>query len=308
MFFEVTTPSRRLGRELVDTAIARWGDRGLDPARFALTLILSDRPFSHDDTTPPAGWSWNGDLPFYPCSVVKVFCLAAVQAALERGDLTPHEELDRAMRDMIRWSSNTATNYVIDLVTGTTGDTLLDPAAMADWVERRGGINRWLAGLGRPEFAGINVCQKLMDDDRYGREKLYSRLGGNNHNRLTTEATARIFHDVFTGRMISPARSRVIADFLARPHDAEFAAHPAAQIEGYFGAGLPAEARLWSKCGRTEWTGDPDSSWRRHDAAHVELPGGRSFILVAFTQGREITCDTTFLPGLSADLCRRLTA
>jgi beta-lactamase class A len=306
MFFDVTRPLRRLGEELVGAALAGFGGRGLTAEHFALTLIVSGRRFAEADGDRPQGWSWNGDRPFYPCSVVKVFYLAAVQAALERGDVAAHEELDRAMRDMIRWSSNTATNYVIDLVTGTTGDTLLDEAAMTDWIERRGAVNRWLRTLGRAEFEALNVCQKLMDDDRYGRERVFARLGGNNHNRLTTEATARIFHDVFTGRLISPKRSRIVADLLARPHDAEFAAHPSAQVTGYFGEGLPAAARLWSKCGRTEWTGDVDSSWRRHDSAHVELPGGGSFIMVAFTEGREISCDPSFLPSLSADLCRRL--
>lgn len=306
MFFDVTEPLRRLGEGLVAAALAGFGERGLEAEHFALTLLVADHGFAEAGGARPQGWSWNGDRPFYPCSVVKLFYLAAVQAALERGEVAPHEELERAMRDMIRWSSNTATNYVIDLVTGTTGDTLLDDRAMAEWVERRGAVNRWLRGLGRPEFDGLNVCQKLMDDDRYGRERVFARLGGNNHNRLTSEATARILHDVFTGRLISTERSRIVADLLARPHDAAFAAHPAAQVTGYFGEGLPAAARLWSKCGRTEWTGDPDSSWRRHDSAHVELPDGRCFILVAFTEGREMSCDASFLPSLAADLCQRL--
>ena len=52
--------------------------------------------------------------PFYPCSVVKLFWLAACQRRLAEGAIAPHGELDRAMRDMIRWSSNTATNYIIE--------------------------------------------------------------------------------------------------------------------------------------------------------------------------------------------------
>ena len=65
-------------------------------------------------------------------------------------------------------------------------------------------------------------------------------------------------------------------------------------------AGLPAGAKLWSKAGQTNWTGDPDASYRRHDAAYVELPGGPSFILVAFTQGEAISANLDFLPDLAA--------
>src|SRR3546814_18173408 len=82
---------------------------------------------------------------------------------------------------------------------------------MRDWMERRQWVNQFLQGFAWPEFASINVCQKLLDDERYGREKPFSQLGGNNHNRLTTDAVARMFHAIFTDRMVSPARSHQMA-------------------------------------------------------------------------------------------------
>ena len=131
-----------------------------------------------------------GDAQFYPCSVVKMFYLVAAQAALEAGRIADTPELDRASRDMITWSSNTATNYIIDLVTGTTGDTELAPAELDGWVEARNAVNRYFQTLKIDDFRGINVNQKLMDDDRYGREKIFVQIGGNNHNRLSTNAAA----------------------------------------------------------------------------------------------------------------------
>ena len=50
------------------------------------------------------------------------------------------------------------------------------------------------------------------------------------------------------------------------------------QATSYTGAGLPEGAKLWSKAG---WT-----STARHDAALVELPNGRRFVLVTFTTGQ----------------------
>jgi hypothetical protein len=57
--------------------------------------------------------------------------------------------------------------------------------------------------------------------------------------------------------------------------------------------------RLWSKAGRTDWTGDPAASYRRHDAAYIELPGGPVFTLVAFTQGKAVSLDETVLPMIA---------
>ena len=300
-FFDVTCESEAIGAELVRFALERFGPEGLEADRFALTILPFARPLAPETAADrPAGFAYRGDAPFYPCSVVKVFYLAAAQARLEEGALAAHDELDRAMCDMIRWSSNTATNYIIDLVTGTTGDTLLDEAEMRGWVERRQWVNRYFHGLGWPEAAGINVCQKLMDDDRYGREKTFVRMGGNNHNRLTTDAAARIFYAIFAGRLVSLERSRIMAGMLERPlADREFLANPASQIRGYFGAGLPDGARLWSKAGLTGWTGDADASYRRHDAAYIEFAGGRALILAASTQARAMSESETVLPAIA---------
>jgi beta-lactamase class A len=305
-FFDVTKDSQRIGTALVDWTLGQFGKSELAPDRLALTLLPFHAPLRASGAIDRiVGFSYRGDVPFYPCSVIKAFYLAALEARIAEGTIVPQSvvergELDRAGRDMIRWSSNTATNYIIDLVTGTTGDTLLDQPEMDAWVERRQWVNRYFRALGWPEAEAINVCQKLMDDERYGREKVFVSLGGNNHNRLTTEATARLFHAIFSGRMISPVRSRAMAQLFARPlEDAGFLEHPAAQIKGYFGAGLPAGCRIWSKAGWTGWTGDRDASYRRHDAAYVELRDGPAFILVVFTQGRPMSESQTVLPAIA---------
>jgi len=293
-----------MGDELVAWALDRFGGCGLKEENLAITLL----PFAARLTPACAGqnvqgYGHNGGRSFYPCSVVKLFYLAAAEARLEEGTVQMHGELERAMRDMILWSSNTGTNYIVDLVTGTTGDTLLDDAEMRDWIDKRLWVNRYFRSLGWAEFENLNVCQKLMDDQRYGRESIFVQWGGNNHNRLTTDATTRLLYAILTGSIVTPTRSRHMRDLLERPTDPAFACHPQAQIEGYLGAGLPDGARLWSKCGRTLWTGDENASYRRHDAAYVELPSGKSFILAVFTEGKEVSENAEILPAIAEKVC-----
>jgi beta-lactamase class A len=306
MFFRQSASLASIGEEIVKTALDTFDARGLEAERFSLTLLLhSSSPGAGMSTL--AGHSYRGAQCFYPCSVIKMFYLAAAQAALEAGQIDETPELLRAMRDMITWSSNTATNYVIDVLTGTTGDTELEPDEMRRWVEARNCANRYFQSLSLPEFAGINVSQKLMDDDRYGREKAFAQLSGNNHNRLTTEATASLLARIMEGEMISPARSRIMADHLYRPREPAFVETPGAQVLGFLGADLPSGAEIWSKAGWTAWTRDPLASYRRHDAIHVALPGGARFTLVVFTQGKDISSDVTLLPfigRISAQLVR----
>jgi len=301
-FYDADLTAERIGFRLVEQALTEFGSGGLDADHFSLTLLLHDRPLPDDSAAPvrPRGFGYRSMQPYYPCSVVKAFYLVTAQARLAEGFIPPHQELDRAMRDMILYSSNTATNYVIDLITGTTGDTLLNPDEMIEWCYKRNWVNRFYQALGWPEFEPINICQKLMDDERYGREAQFVGSGGQNHNRLTTDATARLFYSIFTGQLLSPEGARFVMRTLSRPLDpAWIAVEPRAQVIGYFGAGLPNGCRLWSKAGWTTWTGDPSASYRRHDAAYIELPNGNAFTLVVFTEGKEITTNPTFLPDVA---------
>jgi beta-lactamase class A len=309
-FFRTDPRATAIGRALIGRAVDLFGEHGVSEDSIALTLLLHEAPLcGQPEATAPAGFSHQGSRPFYPCSVVKLFYLVAAQARLEEGYLSEHGELDRAMLDMIRVSSNTGTNYVIDLVTGTTGDTLLPAEEMAAWREKRGWVNRYFDSYGWPEFGPINVCQKLMDDERYGREKMFVGADGHNHNALTTEATARLFQAVMTGTVVTPERCRLIAGHLRRSLDENVVANtPAYQVLNYFGQGLPEGAKLWSKAGWTGWTGDPTASYRRHDAAHVLLPGGQAFTLVAFSQGRAINLNGEFLPSIAAHAAELIVA
>lgn len=295
-FFTENSELQRIGALIEAYAAPIYAARGIPFEQCAYVLTQPGKAGGKAQ-----GAALHADWRAYPCSLVKVFHLVAAQMRLEDKGLSAHGELDRAMRDMILWSSNSATNYIIDLITGTTGDTLLDDQDMSAWCERREEINRIFAGLGWPELAGINLNQKLMDDLRYGREKVALDRSAAGHNCLTPIAMARLMHEIFGGStLLPPARLAVIRDHLARDAKAPDRGRGAYQLLGYLGDALPDGTQIWSKAGRTRWLGDDRASFRRHDTLRAILPMGQEFLLTVFTQGEAIAEDDGFLPAIGA--------
>ncbi len=256
-------------QELVDEAarqtLAHFSDRKVTEKNLAITLIDLRNP------QQPATASFRGSEPIYPASVVKLFYLAATHRWLEDGRLKETDELRRALRDMIVDSSNDATHYVMDALTGTTSGVELAPAEMQEWAEKRNAVNRYFTTLG---YTGINVNQKTYCEDAYGRERVFRGSKGENRNKLTTDATARLLVEIVQGRAINSARSTQMMELLKRDPSAK-SGDADDQARGFTGLALEPGTRLWSKAG---WT-----STTRHDAAYVETPNGARFILVTFT-------------------------
>lgn len=249
-----------------DAALAEYQAEKLQRDQLALTLV------DLSDPAAPRQASFRGGVPIYPASVVKLFYLAATQRWLEDGRLADTPELRRAMKDMIVDSSNDATSYIVDLLTGTTSGPELSESELATWFEKRNAVNRHFAALG---YAGINVNKKPWGDGPYGRETQARDRFEQRRNMLTTDATARLLGEIVAGRCVNARRSAEMMQLLARPLPAT-SADPDDQAR-FTGPALPPGAKLWSKAG---WT-----STARHDAAYFELPDGRRFILVIFTEG-----------------------
>ncbi len=275
---------------------------------WAFTWIVHDRPLSDGAGRVDAETFWasaargathRGDVPFYPASVAKLFWLIALEAWLEQGRLAETPAIVRARQDMIEWSSNEASNYLIDLITGTnSGPELPDPAFSA-WTRARYLAQLYLRSWQWPELGTLNLCQKFYDDCRYGREHEFVGADGFNHNRLSTDAAARALVAIVGGVAVTPARATAMAALCRRPLEAAArAADPGNQVDGFLGEGLPDGSKLWSKAGLTLWTHHEPSAWRRHDAAYVELPGGGAFTLAVFTQGRACAENVKLLPEI----------
>lgn len=243
----------------------------------------------------PKGASYRGVELIYPASVIKLFYLVAIHEWMERGMTQTSPELERAIRDMIVDSSNDATGYVMDVLTGTTSGPELPPGPFETWKHQRNLINRYLQTLKWPELATINANQKTWCDGPYGREQAYLGNGYENRNMLTTEASARLLHSIVGGVAVNATRCQTMMRFMTRDLDPQvLAADPENQVTGFIGAGVPVETQVWSKAGLT--------SKVRHDAAYIEADGAHPYLLVVFTEGTEHSANEKILPFVSAQI------
>ena len=87
---------------------------------------------------------------------------------------------------------------MVDVITHTTAGYELPPKEMEEWQNQRNAVNRWyFASLG---YTNINVNQRTFCEDAYGRERISRGPNGENRNKLTTDATARLLMEIVTGK------------------------------------------------------------------------------------------------------------
>lgn len=303
MFFRKDGQLEELGDRVLEATWAEFS--GLARNQIALTWLVYDPPVivnTGGSLSPaefwqhtPRGYSYRGVESIYPASVVKLFYLVAMHEWLERGMVAGSTELDRALRDMIVDSSNDATSLVVDVLTGTTSGPELPPAPFETWKQQRNIVNRYFQSLAWEELETINVNQKTWCDGAYGRERAFLGELLDNRNQLTTIATARLLHSIVGGVAVSASRSQAMMGLMRRslqPQD--LAADPENQVTGFLGGGLPLTARLWSKAGQM--------SRVRHDAAYIEVPNLRPYLLVVFTEGKEHSQNAAILPFVSQQI------
>lgn len=296
-FFRQDQQLEQLGSRILEATWAQFPE--LARKQIAMTWIVYDPPvpvntggalspeafWSH----PIRGFSYRGGDRTYPASVVKLFYLVAVYEWLNKQMIAPSAELERAVRDMIVDSSNDATSLVVDILTGTTSGPELPPGPFETWKSQRNLVNRYFQSLGWPELEAINVNHKTWCDGAYGRERIFLGELMENRNMLTTDATARLMHSILGGVAVSSGASQAMMELMKRslaPED--LAADPENQVTGFLGGGLPQEAKLWSKAGLT--------SQVRHDAAYIELPDRRPYLLIVFTEGKKQSKNEAILP------------
>jgi beta-lactamase class A len=278
-------------QKIVDDAtratLERFKEKGLTEKNLAVTLVDLTDPRRTEQA------SFRGAEPVYPASVVKLFYLVAAHRWMEDGRLKETEEIDRALHDMIVDSLNDPAHFILDALTGVSNGAELPPAELKEWAERRNAVNRYFASLG---YTGINVNQKPWCEGPYGRERQFYGPHFENRNRLTTDATARLLAEIVSGRAVSPARSARMLELLKRDFSGE-SKDPDDQAHNFTGLALEPGMRLWSKAGWTDAT--------RHDAAYIELPGGRRIILVTFTT--DFAKERDIIPTIARSVIKEVT-
>ena len=299
-FFRKNEELEKLGTDILE---ATWAEfPGVARNQIALTWIVYDPPVPVNTGGALSaeefwkhqvrGFSYRGVERIYPASVVKLLYLVAIEEWLETGMTQPSKELDRAIRDMIVDSSNDATSLVVDILSGTTSGPELPSGPFETWKFQRNIVNRYFHSLGWQELESINVNQKTWCDGPYGRERAFLGELMENRNMLTTNATARLLHSIIGGVAVSSVRSQVMMSLMKRSlNPTDLMNDEENQVIGFLGEGLPQDAQLWSKAG---WT-----SQVRHDAAYVELPSQRPYLLVVFIEGKTQSKNQAILPFVS---------
>jgi len=225
--------------------------------------------------------SYGGRIPYHPASVVKAFYLVSAHHQASRRRLVLDEPLQKGLRDMIVDSNNDATSYVVDRITGTTSGPELSGSTWRRFVYRRNLPNRFFHPLGYD----INANGKTWCEGVYGREKQLLGQNRENRNRITSDAVAALLLWMAQREAVSVPASDAMLALMAR-------GAKDSQVVEFTGEALPPGSRIWSKAG---WTSEV-----RHDAAIVELPNARKYVLAVCTRGT--TENTRILPAISAKI------
>jgi beta-lactamase class A len=252
---------------------------GLAPDNLALSVV---------DLTKPENMAradYHGDASFYPASLVKLFFMVE---AFHQGHLTP--EIQRALGEMIRVSDNDAAAFLVDILTDTASGSELSGKALEDFLERRRKLNRYFVSLGYD----VSVFIKPWSFGPFGRDLQIMGENKINRNRASANSIASLLFWIVRQRAISPEASKAMLALLERPLDPPRSGEN--QVKDFLGESLPPGSRLWSKEG--------DTSEVRHDAAYIELPGGRKLIVVILTRG--VADDKTVLPAIGKHLLTEL--
>lgn len=239
------------------------------------------------DPTRPRRASFDGAIPYHPASVVKMPYLAYTHHLLEKRRLRTSAELERAMRDMIVDSSNDATHYIVDVVTNTTSGPELNGRAFDRFAKGRGVVNRFYHPMGYD----TSMMTKTFCEDIYGRDKQLLGEKRERRNRMTSDSAASLIWWIVQRKAVTPARSEAMLALMERRVRASSdVKSDDSNVNEFIGEALPPGSKLWSKPG---WTSEV-----RHDAAYVELPNGKKYVLAVFTRGHG--GDLTLLPAVSA--------
>ena len=242
-------------------AVVRVSAEGFSLDDLAISLIIM-KP-----NQPPKIGGYNDKTNFYPASVVKIPYAIALEKQFQDGRLKEEKEILYDLHDMLRRSSNAATNRILDRLTQTQSGPELSPAELEAFAEKRQEVNRYLKSLG---FSQTNAVQKTWDDWPYGRDLQYIGEDWSNRNQMTTKETAEMLWLIGSEKVVSPkACQRILQSMKRTP------GNPKDIQSNRIGSGIPPTSSLWSKAG---WTSETN-----HDAAWVDLPIGGSFVLVVFT-------------------------
>ena len=240
------------------------------------------------------GFGLNNKKIIYPASIVKLVYGLATFDWIRKGRILLTEEIRNAAKNMLFFSSNNATSFLVDILSATTSGPCIEGKSWENWKYQRQIINDWLQNLNWEELNGINCCQKTWDEGPYGREKEFYGNENINRNKMTTDATARILEEIMI-HIDSNKNNLDLRSFLKRNlNKAVLGKDPLNQVEGFLGEGLPDNTNFWSKAGLM--------SKVRHDAAWWSNSSSVQTLLVVFGDGERYSQDVSLFPSIAKEV------
>ena len=248
----------------------------------------------NDHLAKGVGFGINNKKLIYPASIVKLVYGLAIYSWIKTGKILLCEEISNALNKMLLHSSNDATSFLVDILTGTTSGPCIEGDTWEHWKYQRSIINDWLKDLNWDELNEINCCQKTWEDRPFGREKEFYGLDDNNRNMMSTDATARIFQEIMININYQKDNFN-LRSFLKRNLNKKvLKKDPLNQVEGFLGEGLPEKIDFWSKAGLM--------SKVRHDAAWWVNNQSLQTLLVVFGNGEKYFKDLTLFPAIAKEV------
>ena len=237
------------------------------------------------------GYGINNRKKIYPASIVKLVYSLAIYHWIESNIILRDIQVDEAIQEMLQNSSNDATSFIVDILTGTTSGPSLEKEIFNRWKYQRAIINDWLKTLNWEELQDFNCCQKTWEDGPYGREKDFYGISNKNRNTMTTDGTARIMEEIMQNISFNEKNINLKNCLFRDINEQSQNKDANNQINGFLGEGLPQKIPFWSKAGLM--------SEARHDAAWWINKNQSKTLLVVFTEGKECADDNYFLPEFS---------
>ena len=237
------------------------------------------------------GYGINNKKLIYPASIVKLIYGLSTYSWIKTKKILLSQEISDAVYKMLFYSSNDATSFLIDVLTGTTSGPSIEGDDWENWKYQRSIINDWLKELNWNELNEINCCQKTWEDGPFGREKEFYGTGNKNRNMLTTDAAARILEEIMI-KIDYQKDNLNLRSFLKRNLNKNVLNNdPLNQVDGFLGEGLPENINFWSKAGLM--------SQARHDAAWWVNNDSVQPLLVIFGNGEKYFKDETLFPEIA---------
>ena len=221
----------------------------------------------------PAG-AYRGDVSYYPCSVVKLCFVSYYESRKEAGRLDDTPELVRAVKDMITVSSNDATGFVVDSITGTTSGPEISGGEWERWKAKRNVVNDWYRG------ARLHESQREPEDFLRGRLRARAGLPGRRKEPQPDDGGRgradfkEIVHGEVAGEMLTAEMLVLLSREIAAEKPFEDVELEDARLAGQ---GLPRGSRVWAKSG--------DAYDLHHLVARVAMPNGSDYVVAVFTKG-----------------------